>query len=50
MLLKIHLPEKMTCFAVSPNGCWAAAGSGAGQVYLWEVCILHSDSGLAADR
>jgi pre-rRNA-processing protein IPI3 len=37
MQLKIHLPEKMSCLAVSPNGCWVAAGSGAGQVYLWEV-------------
>ncbi|WWC97842.1 hypothetical protein V866_004729 [Kwoniella sp. B9012] len=34
---KIHLPEKMTCFALSPNGMWAAAGSPNGQIYLWEI-------------
>ncbi|WVW79206.1 hypothetical protein I302_101172 [Kwoniella bestiolae CBS 10118] len=34
---KIHLPEKMTCFTVSPNGIWAAAGSPNGQIYLWEI-------------
>jgi pre-rRNA-processing protein IPI3 len=43
MHIKIHLPEKMSCFAVSPNGCWAAAGSGAGQVYLWEVSWLATN-------
>ncbi|WVR09162.1 hypothetical protein IAU60_006224 [Kwoniella sp. DSM 27419] len=37
MHVKLHLPEKMTCFAVSPNGCWAAAGSPNGQIYLWEL-------------
>jgi pre-rRNA-processing protein IPI3 len=37
MHLKLHLPEKLSCFAVSPNGCWAAGGSPNGQVYLWEV-------------
>ncbi|WVQ81427.1 hypothetical protein IAT38_003551 [Cryptococcus sp. DSM 104549] len=37
MHMKLHLPEKMTCFAVSPNGFWAAAGSPNGQVYLWEL-------------
>ncbi|ORY26263.1 WD40-repeat-containing domain protein [Naematelia encephala] len=35
--LKLHLPEKLTCFVVSPNGCWAAGGSGSGQIYLWEI-------------
>jgi pre-rRNA-processing protein IPI3 len=35
--LKLHLPEKLSCFSVSPNGHWAAGGSPTGQVYLWEV-------------
>jgi pre-rRNA-processing protein IPI3 len=37
MHLKLHLPEKLSCFAVSPNSAWAAGGSPNGQVYLWEV-------------
>ncbi|OXG19341.1 pre-rRNA-processing protein IPI3 [Cryptococcus neoformans Tu259-1] len=37
MHLKLHLPEKMTCFTVSPNGYWAAAGSHNGHIYLWEL-------------
>ncbi|WWC91336.1 uncharacterized protein L201_006279 [Kwoniella dendrophila CBS 6074] len=37
MHTKIHLPEKMTCFTVSPNGLWAVAGSLNGQIYLWEI-------------
>lgn len=37
MHLKLHLPERLRCFTVSPNGCWAAGGSATGQVYLWEV-------------
>ncbi|KIR35058.1 pre-rRNA-processing protein IPI3 [Cryptococcus deuterogattii MMRL2647] len=37
MHLKLHLPEKMTCFTVSPNGYWAAAGSPNGHIYLWEL-------------
>lgn len=35
--LKLHLPEKLTCVALSPNGVWLAAGSPNGQIYLWEV-------------
>ncbi|KAK4687330.1 pre-rRNA-processing protein IPI3, partial [Tremellales sp. Uapishka_1] len=35
--LKLHLPEKLSCFSVSPNGCWAAGGSSTGQIYLWEL-------------
>jgi hypothetical protein len=42
MHLKLHLPEKLSCFAVSPNGCWAAGGSPNGQIYLWEVSPLMS--------
>ncbi|WRT68936.1 uncharacterized protein IL334_005918 [Kwoniella shivajii] len=34
---KIHLPEKMACFSISPNGLWAAAGSPNGHIYLWEL-------------
>ncbi|OCF44890.1 pre-rRNA-processing protein IPI3 [Kwoniella heveanensis CBS 569] len=34
---KLHLPEKLTCFTVSPNGFWAVGGSPNGQVYLWEL-------------
>ncbi|WWC64154.1 uncharacterized protein I303_106762 [Kwoniella dejecticola CBS 10117] len=37
MHTKIHLPEKMSCFTVSPNGLWAVAGSPNGQIYLWEL-------------
>ncbi|KAK8843430.1 hypothetical protein IAR55_007087 [Kwoniella newhampshirensis] len=37
MHLKLHLPEKMTCFAVSPNGLWAAGGSPNGHIYVWEL-------------
>ncbi|WWC73216.1 uncharacterized protein I206_107182 [Kwoniella pini CBS 10737] len=37
MHTKIHLPEKMSCFSVSPNGLWAVAGSPNGQIYLWEI-------------
>lgn len=36
--LKLHLPERLTCVALSPNGRWLAAGSPNGQIYLWEVC------------
>lgn len=35
--MKLHLPEKLSCFAVSPNGCWAVGGSPSGQIYLWEI-------------
>jgi pre-rRNA-processing protein IPI3 len=35
--MKIHLPEKLTCFVMSPNGVWAAGGNASGHVYLWEV-------------
>lgn len=38
--LKLHLPEKLTCVALSPNGVWLAAGSPNGQIYLWEVSFL----------
>ncbi|WWD21046.1 hypothetical protein CI109_105527 [Kwoniella shandongensis] len=37
MHLKLHLPEKMTCFTVSPNGLWAAGGSINGHIYMWEL-------------
>lgn len=37
MHMKLHLPEKLSCFAVSPNGCWAVGGSPSGQIYLWEI-------------
>ncbi|WVO15267.1 hypothetical protein L204_102923 [Cryptococcus depauperatus] len=37
MHIKLHLPEKMTCFTVSNNGCWAAAGSHNGHIYMWEL-------------
>ncbi|ODN91469.1 pre-rRNA-processing protein IPI3 [Cryptococcus wingfieldii CBS 7118] len=37
MHLKLHLPEKMTAFTVSPNGHWAAGGSPNGHIYLWEI-------------
>ncbi|RSH95363.1 Pre-rRNA-processing protein ipi3 [Saitozyma podzolica] len=30
--LKLHLPEKLSCFSVSPNGHWAAGGSPTGQL------------------
>ncbi|KAL1406051.1 Pre-rRNA-processing protein ipi3 [Vanrija albida] len=35
--MKLHLPERLTCFSISPNGLWAAGGSPSGQVYLWEI-------------
>ncbi|BEJ14758.1 hypothetical protein CspHIS471_0405250 [Cutaneotrichosporon sp. HIS471] len=35
--LKFHLPERLTCLSISPNGIWAAGGSQNGQVYLWEI-------------
>ncbi|TXT08745.1 hypothetical protein VHUM_02873 [Vanrija humicola] len=35
--MKLHLPERLTCFTISPNGLWAAGGSPNGQVYLWEI-------------
>ncbi|WOO83475.1 Pre-rRNA-processing protein IPI3 [Vanrija pseudolonga] len=35
--LKLHLPERLTCFSISPNGLWAAGGSPNGQVYVWEI-------------
>lgn len=37
--MKIHLPEKLTCFIMSPNGVWAAGGNSSGHVYLWEVSV-----------
>ena len=37
MHLKLHLPEKLSCFTVSPNGLWAVGGSPGGQIYLWEI-------------
>ncbi|ORX39063.1 WD40-repeat-containing domain protein [Kockovaella imperatae] len=42
--LKLHMPEKLSCFTVSPNGCWAAGGSSSGHMYLWEISSgsLHS--------
>jgi len=56
MHLKLHLPEKLSCFKVSPNGCWAAGGSPTGHIYLWEVsgtslassslCLFQVSSGL----
>lgn len=38
--LKLHLPEKLACFEVSPNGIWAAGGTTTGHVYLWEVSLF----------
>ncbi|CAD6575096.1 MAG: Pre-rRNA-processing protein ipi3 [Tremellales sp. Tagirdzhanova-0007] len=37
ILLKLHLPEKLSCFSASPNGCWAVGGSVSGHLYLWEL-------------
>ncbi|KAK1922465.1 putative ribosomal large subunit assembly and maintenance-related protein [Papiliotrema laurentii] len=44
MHLKLHLPEKLSCFKVSPDGCWAAGGSPTGHIYLWEISsgLLHA--------
>ena len=46
MHLKLHLPEKLSCFAVSPNSAWAAGGSPNGQVYLWEVGLYFVETKL----
>ncbi|CAK9786838.1 WD40 repeat-like protein [Cutaneotrichosporon oleaginosum] len=35
--LKCHLPERLSCLSISPNGVWVAGGSPNGQVYLWEI-------------
>lgn len=40
--LKLHLPERLSSIALSPNGLWIAAGSPNGQIYLWEVCVQLS--------
>lgn len=37
MLQKIPLPEKLSCFALSPTGAYCAGGTISGHVYLWEV-------------
>lgn len=37
VLHRIHLPEKLTCFTVSPDGIWAVGGSSTGHIYLWEI-------------
>ncbi|GHJ90405.1 hypothetical protein NliqN6_6807 [Naganishia liquefaciens] len=34
---RIHLPEKLSCFNISPDGVWAAGGSPSGHIYLWEI-------------
>ncbi|CDZ97389.1 WD40 repeat protein [Phaffia rhodozyma] len=34
---KIPLPEKLSCFAVSPTGTYCAGGTGTGHIYLWEL-------------
>ena len=49
MHLKLHLPEKLSCFKVSPNGHWAAGGSPTGHIYLWEVSRLQNCTGLPAE-
>lgn len=46
--LKLHLPERLTCVALSPNGRWLAAGSPNGQIYLWEVSLHRLQSKLTA--
>lgn len=43
--LKLHLPERMVCFVMSPNRVWVAGGSQTGQVYLWEVRELVCSRG-----
>lgn len=35
--LKLHLPERLSCFSVSANGLWASGGTAVGHVYLWEI-------------
>jgi hypothetical protein len=37
MQQKIPLPEKLSCFALSPTGAYCAGGTISGHVYLWEV-------------
>lgn len=34
---KIPLPEKLTCFTISPTSTYCAGGTQTGHIYLWEV-------------
>ena len=45
---RIHLPEKLVSFAVSPNALWAAGGTPSGHIYIWSIAsgqLLNSYDG-----
>ncbi|KAL9713631.1 Pre-rRNA-processing protein ipi3 [Leucoagaricus gongylophorus] len=42
IVLKIVLPEKLTCLAIDKEGDYCAGGTSQGRIYLWEASILFN--------
>jgi pre-rRNA-processing protein IPI3 len=49
-MVKMVLPEKLSCIAVDAQARWLVGGTAAGRVYLWEVRWIYASVMLSGSR